>query len=77
MRGIESSMRALARVAGYEFNDGMLGDLGQLYHKAFGSRLTLLLQNGSSQGNQIMTTCLAGKKVLIQSNSHISLHVGL
>ena len=28
MRGIESSMRALARVAGYEIKDGILGDLG-------------------------------------------------
>jgi hypothetical protein len=42
-RGIESSMRALSRVAGYEFQDGMLGDLGEKYHQSFGSKMTLLL----------------------------------
>ncbi len=37
MRNVESSMRALARVAGYEIKDGMLGDLGERYHKIFGA----------------------------------------
>ena len=55
----------------------MASDLGPLFHKAFGSQLSLLLQSGSTAGNHIVSYCLAGKKVLVQSNSHISLHVGL
>ena len=37
LRNVESSMRALARVAGYEIKDGMLGDLGERYHQIFGA----------------------------------------
>ena len=78
MRGIESSGRALTKVEGYDIKDGTLGDLGEMYHKAFGqAQMSLYLQNGSTQGNKIMTACLAKKRVLIQSNSHISMHVGL
>jgi arginine/lysine/ornithine decarboxylase len=39
--------------------------------------MSLLVQNGSTGGNHVVTYCLAGKKVLVQSNSHVSLHVGL
>jgi arginine/lysine/ornithine decarboxylase len=35
------------------------------------------LQNGSTIGNQIVSLCLAKKKVLIQTNSHISVYTGL
>jgi len=37
LRGIESSMRAISRASGYDFKDGVLGDLGSLYHNAFNS----------------------------------------
>jgi len=39
--------------------------------------LSLFLQNGSTLGNQIVSLCLAKKKVLIQTNSHILVYSGL
>lgn len=76
-RGIESARRAFSKATGYSYKDGVLQDMGPLYHEAFSAELSLLVQNGSTSGNHIVAYCLAGKKVLIQSNSHISLHVGL
>ena len=35
MRGIESSRKAFSQVEGYEVKDGVLGDLGKLYHDSF------------------------------------------
>ena len=64
-------------VEGLEFEGARLGDLGDIYHKPFGSQLSLFLQNGSTIGNQIVSLCLAKKKVLIQTNSHISVYSGL
>jgi arginine/lysine/ornithine decarboxylase len=54
-----------------------LTDLGSTYHSIFNSQMTLFLQNGSTLGNQIVSLALAKKKVLIQSNSHISIFCGL
>ncbi|CDW90756.1 arginine decarboxylase [Stylonychia lemnae] len=72
-----AARRAFNNVQGLEFIDGLIGDLGQLYHDAFSSKLTLYLQNGQTAGNHIVSLCLAGKNVLIQSNTHISVHSGL
>ena len=41
MHRINSSSQAFANVEGLEYKDGVLGDLGPIYHKAFGSQLTL------------------------------------
>lgn len=43
MHGIDSCRRSLQNVATYEYKDGVLGDLGHLYHQAFNSQLSLLL----------------------------------
>ena len=75
MQGVDSSKKAFSD--SYEVKDGWLSDLGELYHRAFNSQMTLFLQNGSTLGNHIVTYCLSGKNVLIQSNSHISVHIGL
>ena len=75
--GIEAARTAFSKVPGYSYKDGVLQDMGPMYHQAFCADMTLLVQNGSTNGNHIVTYCLARKKVLIQSNSHISLHVGL
>lgn len=64
-------------VEGLDFEGARLGDLGEIYHQPFGSQLSLFLQNGSTIGNQIVSLCLAKKKVLIQVNSHISVYTGL
>ncbi|CDW73898.1 arginine decarboxylase [Stylonychia lemnae] len=77
VKKIDGCWLAMHNVEGLEFPGARLGDLGDIYHKPFGSQLTLFLQNGSTIGNQIVSLCLAKKKVLIQTNSHISVYSGL
>ena len=50
---IEGSQRAIRNVSGYDVTEGgVLSDLGgPLYHEAFNSQMTLLLQSGSTSGN--------------------------
>eukprot|EP00347_Sterkiella_histriomuscorum_P007057 403350413 len=75
--GVSRAHKAFQNVQGLEFQDGLIGDLGQFYHDTFNSKLTLYLQNGSASANHIISLCLSGKNVLIQGNSHISVHSGL
>ncbi len=42
-RGVDASRKALENVEGLEYRDGVLGDLGDMYHRAFGSQLTFFL----------------------------------
>jgi len=77
VKRIDGCWLAMHNVEGLEFEGARLGDLGDIYHKPFGSQLSLFLQNGSTIGNQIVSLCLAKKKVLIQTNSHISVYSGL
>lgn len=74
---IDGSWFGLANLAGMDISEGRLVDLGSNYHEIFNSELTLFLQNGSTIGNHIGCMALAKKKVLIQSNAHFSVFIGL
>eukprot|EP00347_Sterkiella_histriomuscorum_P012212 403369465 len=74
---IDGSWFGLYDVEDLALKDGRLNDLGANYHDAFNSSLTLFLQNGSTLGNQVLCMAFAKKKVLVQSNSHVSVYIGL
>jgi hypothetical protein len=56
IKGIESStLRSLAKKAGYKYQDGTLLDLGCLYHQTYGAQLSLLLHGGLQAGYSILS----------------------
>ncbi|KAL4453679.1 hypothetical protein ABPG74_009575 [Tetrahymena malaccensis] len=74
---VDATWECMQNISGLQFSGSRIGDLGELFHQTFNSKLSLFVQNGSSMGNQVIALTLSHKKVLIQANSHVSVYTGL
>ncbi|EAR95687.1 orn/lys/arg decarboxylase major region protein (macronuclear) [Tetrahymena thermophila SB210] len=74
---VDAAWECMHNISGLQFSGSRIGDLGEVFHQTFNSKLSLFVQNGSSMGNQVVALTLAHKKVLIQANSHVSVYTGL
>ncbi len=77
VNAIDAAWFAIPYASNIEFDVGRIGHISGVVSEAFDTQLTLQIRNGSSIGNHAVGHALSHRKVLIQSNSHISVLTGL